>query len=106
MNIEFVAQLRYVIKMAGGIPVGNNVTLDTNIKGNNNLNESTNGGTEGQTVHDKKGEIHDVSRLKNDDVRIDIAMEGEVHDVHGDIPLHRKSYAEIVQFGKSNVVNL
>ena len=82
------------------------MTLDTNIKGNNNVNESTNGGTEGQTVHDKKGEIHDVSRLKDDDVRIDIAVEGEVHDVHGDIPLHRKSYAEIVQFGKSNVVNL
>ena len=55
MGLEHISTLKTVPPSVDQERVGNNVTLDTNIKGNNNVNESTNGGTEGQTIHDKKG---------------------------------------------------
>ena len=40
------------------------------------------------------------------DVGVNGHMEEKISDTYGDSPVHRKSYAEIVQFGKTGGVKL
>ena len=72
------------------LAVVHNVSMDPN--GNTNIIkcESVTGSTTGQTVRGK-------NNFKIDDVGEHMFMSRNKHDALGNVPIHRKIYAEIVQ---------
>ena len=97
MGLKHISTLRRVPILADQEYVVNNVTLESNNSRNILKDESANITTDSQTVREIIGEDNNVVKDKNQNAHNDIIIEEVKHDVVGDIPIHRISYAEIVK---------
>ena len=101
MGLQHISTLKVQTTPADQERVGNNVTLESNNSKPGQINESTGTGANIPPVRREENNIGDVSSTKILDgsgVSSTKMHDGIVaaHDVLGSIPVHRKSYAEIV----------
>ena len=81
--------------------VGNNMSLESDNLMNILEDDSENSGVDSKTVNNAKDRITDASTEDTRNIQEETSTEAHNHDVADNIPVHRKSYADIVREGNT-----
>ena len=99
MGLKHISTLKIPPISADQERVGNNVSLESDKSRNILEDELTNSGVDSKTVKNVKEGITDASTEDTRNVQEEISTKVHNHDISGDNPVHRKSYAYIVKEG-------